>query len=383
MARSAARAGALIACAGGALAILLSSASAQTRTLTQVERDRNAAATRAAQLRRDAEAARREASALDARLVEAAARRAAAETAAAQAEQHLAFLRSRLAAGSARYENERGALEAALITAALSARRPEISAVRAGIVARAAAPTLQQRLRATSAALDKGRMLDQSIAQQQTLLAEAQSAIDAERAEVSQLLQQRRTAQTRLTAEASAADRRVTQLVAEARSLRELAQRVAATRRSPTPTAPGSSNGGAVLPTAWLAPASGQIVRNFGSSVAGGPAAQGITVRTRAGAQVVAPATGEVAYAGLFRSYGHVLILNVEGGYALVFTGLDALSARTGETVRAGQPLGEMAASDTPAPELYVEVRREGQPVDPARWLRARGLTAAAATGAG
>ncbi|MDX2274143.1 MAG: peptidoglycan DD-metalloendopeptidase family protein [Hyphomonadaceae bacterium] len=348
-----------------------------------MERDRNAAATRAAQLRRDAEAARREASALDARLVEAAARRAAAETAAAQAEQHLAFLRSRLAAGSARYENERGALEAALITAALSARRPEISAVRAGIVARAAAPTLQQRLRATSAALDKGRMLDQSIAQQQTLLAEAQSAIDAERAEVSQLLQQRRTAQTRLTAEASAADRRVTQLVAEARSLRELAQRVAATRRSPTPTAPGSSNGGAVLPTAWLAPASGQIVRNFGSSVAGGPAAQGITVRTRAGAQVVAPATGEVAYAGLFRSYGHVLILNVEGGYALVFTGLDALSARTGETVRAGQPLGEMAASDTPAPELYVEVRREGQPVDPARWLRARGLTAAAATGAG
>jgi septal ring factor EnvC (AmiA/AmiB activator) len=377
----ASRAGALIACAGGALAILLSSASAQTRTLTQVERDRSAANARATQLRRDADAARRDVTALDQRLTEAATRRAEAEAAVATTEQRADILRTRLAASSARYANERDALEAALITAALSSRRAEIGAVRAGIVARAMAPGLQQRVRATSAALDKGRMLDRSITQHQLELTVAQAAIESEREEVTRLAAQRRAAQTRLVADATAAERRAQQFAAEARSLRELAQRVAAQRPSATPTNPGTS-AGATLPTSWLAPASGQIVRNYGASVAGGPPSQGVAVRTRAGAQVVAPAAGEVAYAGLFRSYGQVLILNVDGGYALVFTGLDALSARTGETVRAGQAIGGMAASDTPAPELYVEVRRNGQPVDPARWLRARGLTAAGAASA-
>jgi septal ring factor EnvC (AmiA/AmiB activator) len=377
MAFSAARAGALAACAGGALAILLSSASAQTRTLTQVERDRSAASTRAAQLRRDADAVRRGAATLDRQLAESSARRAETAAAATLAEQRLAILRSRISADSARYENERAALEAALVTTALSARRADISSIRAGIVARAAAPTLQARVRATSAALDKGRMLDQSIAQRQRTLAEAQIGIDAERADLVHLLTQRRTARTRLIADATAAERRAAQFAAEARSLRELAQRVAAQRPAATPRNPGTSGAGAALPAAWLAPAAGRIVRNYGASVAGGPPSQGVAVRTRAGAQVVAPASGEVAYSGLFRSYGQVLILNVEGGYALVLTGLDALSARTGETVRAGQMIGEMAASDTPAPELYVEVRRDGQPLDPVGWLRARGLTAA------
>jgi septal ring factor EnvC (AmiA/AmiB activator) len=106
-------------------------------------------------------------------------------------------------------------------------------------------------------------------------------------------------------------------------------------------------------------------------------------VITRPAGQVVAPAAGEVAYAGLFRSYGQVLILNLDGGYALVLAGLDAVSVQVGESVRAGQPVGEMSASATPAPELYVEVRRGGQPVDPGRWLSARGLAAESGVRAG
>jgi septal ring factor EnvC (AmiA/AmiB activator) len=263
MVRDAARVGALVACAGGALAILLSSASAQTRTLTQVERDRSAAAARATQLRRDADSARRDITALDRRLVEAAARRSEAEAAATEAEQRLAIVRARLQAGGARYNNERDVLEAALITAALSSRGAEIGAMRAGIAARAMAPGLQQRVRATSAALEKGRMLDQSIAEQQTALAAAQAAIDSEREQVTQLAAQRRAAQTRLVADATAAERRAAQFAAEARSLRELAQRVASQRPQATPTNPGTSGGaGATLPAAWLAPASGQIVRS-------------------------------------------------------------------------------------------------------------------------
>jgi septal ring factor EnvC (AmiA/AmiB activator) len=98
---------------------------------------------------------------------------------------------------------------------------------------------------------------------------------------------------------------------------------------------------------------------------------------------VVSPAAGQVAYAGPFRSYGSVLILNLDGGYALVLTGLDAIGARVGDTVRAGQPIGEMPVTDTTAPELYVEVRRDGRPIDPGRWLTARGLSADRGVGTG
>jgi septal ring factor EnvC (AmiA/AmiB activator) len=125
------------------------------------------------------------------------------------------------------------------------------------------------------------------------------------------------------------------------------------------------------------------VVRSFGAREAGGPASQGVALQTRASAQVSAPAAGRVAYAGQFRSYGQVLILNLDGGYVLVLTGLGDIHARVGDLVSAGQPVGEMPASDTPAPELYVEVRRNGQPVDPGRWLSARGLSAGRGVRAG
>ena len=140
-----------------------------------------------------------------------------------------------------------------------------------------------------------------------------------------------------------------------------------------------------MIPAAWLAPVQGSIARAYGARE---PPAdrprKARSSRTRAGAQVVSPAAGEVAYAGAFRSYGNVLILNLDGGYALVLTGLETDHASgSARRVRAGQPVGEMAASATSAPELYVEVRRDGRPVDPGRWLRARGLTAEAGVRAG
>jgi septal ring factor EnvC (AmiA/AmiB activator) len=187
------------------------------------------------------------------------------------------------------------------------------------------------------------------------------------------LTARRRAAQAQLAGDAAAAERRARALAAEARSLRELAQRAAANARA---RPGGGSAGPSVIPAAWVVPAEGSITRGFGARDGAGAPSQGVILRTRAGAQVVSPAAGEVTYAGVFRSYGQVLILNLDGGYALVLTGLHTIRTRVGETVRAGQPVGEMTASDTPAPELYVEVRRDGRAVDPGRWLNGRGTTA-------
>lgn len=375
MARDAKRVRALVACAAGVFALLLADgADAQTRrTATQAERDRRTETQRAERLRREASTARREVQALDARLVESGRRRSEAEAAATAAELRLSELRSQIASASTSRSQAQDAFERTLIGAAFASRRADPRSVRNGIAARALAPTFAARERDSARTLVVARTLEQQVAQEQSILADAYAAIDAERAELVTLTARRRAAQSQLANDAAAADRRARTFAAEARSLRDLAQRASATsRRSPG----SSSSGPSVVPAAWLAPTEGSILRSFGARADGGSPSQGVVLRTRAGAQVVSPAAGEITYAGPFRSYGQVLIINFDGGYALVLTGLGAVNARVGDTVRAGQPIAEMASSDTPAPELYVEVRRDGRAVDPGRWLSGRGLTA-------
>ncbi len=382
MAHRAARALALLACAMGALPPLTLDASAQPRaqrpTLTQLERNRAEAAAEAQRLERDARAAQTRIRELGAQLAEAGRRRTEAEAAAAEAEARLAALKLQLDEDGAVYARDRETLEDLLITAAFAERRGGRAAVRARMFAQAAAPSVTRRLDQRGRAIADARMLAGEIEGEQMRLAGAQIAIEAERNATVTLISQQRALRATLTANAAEAQRRAQRFAREARNLRDLTNR--ATASAPRPSAPRS----AVLPTNWVAPASGRIVRAYGSREGAAAAAQGATLRTRAGAQVVAPAAGEVAYAGAFRGYGNVLILNVAGGYALVLTGMEDLRARAGDTVSAGQPIGDMSAataagSDTPAPELYVEVRRDGRPVDPGRWLAARGITVAQA----
>jgi murein hydrolase activator len=346
-------------------------ADAQTRrTAAQADRDRRAEEARAERLRTQAAAARREIRALDARLVASGERRADAEAAATEAETRLTALQFQLQTLTAEQRRARDSLESALIAAAFAERRVDQRAVRAGVFARASADEFSAVERRSRNALAEARRVELAVMEERQVLADAQAAIDAERAELVTLAARRRAAQAQLANEAAAAERRARTLAAEARSLRDLAQRAAARPRNPQTGAAG------VVPAAWLAPAQGAITRAYGEREGQGPSAQGVLVRTRSAAQVVSPAAGEVAYAGVFRSYGQVLILNLDGGYVLVLTGLESISVQVGATVRAGQPVGEMSGSDTPAPELYVEVRREGRPIDPGRWLAARGLAA-------
>lgn len=363
------RASALSACAVGALAVFVGAAQAQTsRSLTQVERDGRAETARAERLRAQSREARTEIAALNARLVESGERRAEAEAAATAAEQRLETLRAQMNVDAAAQTRARQALESALIAAAFAERRGDLSGMRAGLFARAAAPTFSAAQRQRGQAVETSRRLEAAVLEEQQILADAQAAIDAERGELETLTARRRVAQAALDRDANAAERRARTLASEARNLRELAQRAAAASRR------SSSGGSSTVPAAWSAPAEGRIVRGYGVRENGAPPTQGALVRTRSRAQVVSPAAGEVAYAGPFRSYGQVLILNMDGGYAVVLTGMASVGVRVGDAVRAGQPIGEMPDSDMTAPDLYVEVRRGGSPIDPGRWLSARGL---------
>ncbi len=122
-------------------------------------------------------------------------------------------------------------------------------------------------------------------------------------------------------------------------------------------------------------PASGKRVLNFSERTQYGSQSKGLVMETRSGAQVTSPCDGWVLYAGEFRSYGKLLIIDAGGGYNVVLAGLSQIDVRPGEFVLAAEPVGTMmtvkkepAGAESGAPVLYIEFRKDGQPIDPDPW---------------
>jgi murein hydrolase activator len=124
-------------------------------------------------------------------------------------------------------------------------------------------------------------------------------------------------------------------------------------------------------------PASGQMLRSFGASDGAGGRETGVAIETAKAALVTTPVDGWISYAGPYRSYGHVLIINAGGGYHIVMTGLDRVSVDTGQFVLAGEPVASMGGSPAGAlaaetgsglPVIYIEFRKDGAPIDPGPW---------------
>ncbi|EJK80880.1 MULTISPECIES: murein hydrolase activator EnvC family protein [Rhizobium] len=125
-------------------------------------------------------------------------------------------------------------------------------------------------------------------------------------------------------------------------------------------------------------PVAGDILRQFGDDDGTGHTAMGVTLATGPDALVTAPADGTVVYAGAFRSYGQMVILDTGDGYHMVLSGMDAIKTRLGKFVFAGEPLAVMGqkrvasatalALETDRPTLYIEFRKDGKPVDSRPW---------------
>jgi septal ring factor EnvC (AmiA/AmiB activator) len=127
-------------------------------------------------------------------------------------------------------------------------------------------------------------------------------------------------------------------------------------------------------------PVNGVKIREFGGSDGAGGAEKGISLATRAGAQVTTPCDGWVVYAGPFRSYGQLLILNAGGGYHVLIAGMGRISVNIGQFVLTGEPVATMGttsqvasilAANASQPVLYIEFRKDGTPIDPGPWWAA------------
>jgi septal ring factor EnvC (AmiA/AmiB activator) len=123
-------------------------------------------------------------------------------------------------------------------------------------------------------------------------------------------------------------------------------------------------------------PAQGTRLKRFGDLDAAGAAVRGVSLQTRAQARITAPADGWVVYAGPFRSYGQLLIINAGGGYHILLAGMNRIDVSLGQFVLAGEPVALMGTAapasqggnDSSRPVLYVEFRKDGKPIDPDPW---------------
>jgi septal ring factor EnvC (AmiA/AmiB activator) len=231
----------------------------------------------------------------------------------------------------------------------------------------------RDRLRKEVASLGKERTrLTALVAERQKQQAEREKALEAERTRAADLAKQ--------------VDN-LKELIAKLEQGLSPAIRAAreAARRDIRPAMTAFRDPGRLTPAVAFSSLRGQVpipvngvkIKAYGAPDGLGGSEKGVSIATRAGAQVTSPADGWVVYAGPFRSYGQLLILNTGGGYHILLAGMDRISVDLGQFVLTGEPVAVMGngsriasilATGSSQPVLYVEIRKDGIPVDPGPW---------------
>jgi murein hydrolase activator len=234
--------------------------------------------------------------------------------------------------------------------------------------------------RGAALALDKMRLAALVDARQKSL-ASAQDALGSQQRRAADLARQASSLKdllARLDSENAA--RRAAAAAAhatDATAAAEIEARAAAARMGdPARLKPGTAFNDAKGQVAL--PAAGAILKNFGSPDGLGGTEHGLSLATPARATVSAPADGAVLFAGRYRTYGQLLIIDAGGGYYVLLAGMDRINVESGEFVLAGEPVGVMgdgsvrmaaaAAVGAALPVLYIELRKDGTAIDPGPW---------------
>lgn len=383
--------------------------------LRALEQTARASAEVHGQLQREISGLRTNQSRLQAALVAAAAAGRAAEDRAHAAETRLDALVAEETAVRSSLAARRGILAEILAVLQRVSRHPPppllagpadvVAALRSAALLGAVAPALQGEARQLVLDLERLGGLRASIAADRAVLDADYAALAAERDRIAGLVTARQERLAAIETDAGRERRRGESLGAEVRTLRDLVDRMeadairdrrraeqeragqaearqaeerfaAAALREPVrlaPRQPFADSRGALV-----RPASGSVLRDFGAPDGSGGAMRGTALATRPRAFVTAPADATVVFAGPFRSYGRLLILNAGGGYYLLLAGMDQIDVEVGQFVLGGEPIARMGESAAPSaalgvveadgPVLYVELRKDGGPIDPGPW---------------
>lgn len=278
-----------------------------------------------------------------------------------------------------------------------------LGSARGAMLIAAILPQLRGRAEAVSA--DLKALTDikiAALAEEQTLKANYE-VLEEEQLRIATLIAARKQGITQMSAELAAEEDAAIALAERASTLRELIAALSARAAAGATSAPATTDPDLpqlspeaialafadaartqpavpfALTRGYLAqPANGVTVVDFGANDGRGGIAQGQSIMTRAEAQVVAPADGWVLYKGPYLNYGQIVILNTGSGYTALLAGLETITADIGQFVQMGEPLGIMGSrtigrtvttnAGNAQPTLYIELRQNNEPFDPAGW---------------
>ena len=281
--------------------------------------------------------------------------------------------------------------------------RPEdaLQAVRTAITLGAVVPEMRAQADALAGDLSDLLRVRKNIVGERVLLASGLDALARDQLRLSMLIDERQKKQAAAEQALDAERQHAADLARQVDSLKDLIAKLeagldSATRAARGANRPGEENAtrpdfsalkdpGRLAPAVAFAatrgrlrlPVNGVRIREFGASDGVGGTQKGLSIASRPGAQITAPCDGWVVYAGPFRSYGQLLILNAGGGYHVLLAGMERISVDLGQFVLTGEPVAVMGsgsqvsaavATGSKEPVLYVEFRKDGTPIDPSPW---------------
>jgi len=239
------------------------------------------------------------------------------------------------------------------------------------ILLRAVLPRIRDEAADMAGDLASLAALQVQMAEQKHLVIYAQENLQGQQRDLDALIRTRQGLLQKTEAQRQSITRQLASLSSEAKDLRELLEKVSPQKKQPKKA--GAFTG---LQPALRPPVSGSVIRTYGARDADGVLSQGLTYTAPAGSPVVAPRAGKVVFAGPFRGYGQILILQHDGGYHSFLAGFGRIDADMGQQVETGEPLGVLPArgekggeKGAAKPELYFEWRRNNEPVDPTRGI--------------
>lgn len=277
--------------------------------------------------------------------------------------------------------------------------------LRSAMLLRAVLPQLEAQADALKSELDSIGRLRATAAKRKADLDAASEKLSAKRRELDDLLRRKQALALTTRAEQERALARSAELASRARNLHGLLASIEQDRKrlkampppaadpagplagpdAPTPPKPPKRTRMAGQTQLALAPALrmsqargrlvvpvvGRIISHYGRKEPIGTRIKGLRFEAVDGAQVVAPHAGQVVFAGEFRGYGRLLIIDHGEGYHTLLAGLGRIDVAVDQELLTGEPVGIMAPSGKGSPRLYLELRRNGRPVDPQPWLAA------------
>ncbi len=285
--------------------------------------------------------------------------------------------------------------------ALISSPEDALQAVRTAMVLGAVLPEMRHRVEALANDLNALLTVRKKIADERDQLNNEVASLNTERDRMAALIAERQKQEAERVTALDAERARASDLAKVADNLKDLitqleqgldpatrAAREEAIRNAARPALAALHDPGRLGPAVAFAslhgripiPVNGVKLKDFGAPDSVGSLEKGVSIATRAGAQVTSPADGWVVYAGPFRSYGQLLILNAGGGYHILLAGMDKISVDLGQFVLTGEPVAVMGtdshiaailATGSSQPVLYIEFRKDGQPVDPGPWWAA------------